>query len=169
LFLTRYLRLCGLITSATPPMIQTSSSGEADPPLTHIAHSAFSHSFGIRHSDWHHSLSIRVIRGYLLSPRGIVSPEEQLLLHAYSQNPLGGLRLKDRGTSPIQNRVFLRTSQPRSRSRRWNDHVHKTCAHQCSSLPRAQSHHLFCIFSLENQHARRRRFTGTPYNYPEVL
>jgi hypothetical protein len=42
----------------------------------------------IRHSSFgfRHSISIR---GCLLSPKGIFSPEEQLVLHAYSHNPLG--------------------------------------------------------------------------------
>ncbi len=55
--------------------------------------------FDIRHSDfaWHavalakagHCLSIRVIRGRLLSLKEKFSLEDQPLFHAYSHSPLG--------------------------------------------------------------------------------
>jgi hypothetical protein len=57
-----------------------------------------------------------LIRGFLpenFSPKGNFSREEQLLFHAYSQNPLGRLELKDQGASPTRKRglCFTRCSR----------------------------------------------------------
>jgi hypothetical protein len=74
---------------APPPII---SHRLREKPITR------SHTFLIRHSvirfEFRYCLSIGVIhaiRDCLLSPKRKFSPEEQLVLHAYSHNPLRGL------------------------------------------------------------------------------
>jgi hypothetical protein len=93
------------------------------------------------------------------SPKGNFSPEEQLLLHAYSHNPLGRFYPKDQGSSPTGKRIFLRTSPRRSRSRRWNGYAYETSAYdyQRSLLSRRQAR-LFRLFltGINPQIARHR-------------